>query len=488
MLSLSNELTEPSAVSADPIEVPFQSVKTKKRKRSRKSGEHPDNNPSKKPVKKSPDKMASPDPNPNPKDSVINDVSDGVELSPELKELEKRLNTSMLININKCIAEALQPIKDSIDKIVNSSAKIDSHDNEIKRLNTENSALRTLVSDLENDMNSIKSRLNQIENKSLECNLIFRGVDESQNETEEVIKDKIHRVISETFNYHDEQSRLTAAKTCVIRRCKRLGRLNPHRVRPISVEFESRKDVDAILEYKYYLPKGVFVDREYCVDTERKRRILRPILRAAKMKPDLKFKSRMEYDKLVIDGKRYGTDDLDKLPQEISPIKVSTKCDDRVVGFFGELCPLSNFHPANFVYKGQTYHSSEQFIQHTKAQYCNDQETANRILHTHSALACKQLGYLVKNFHQQSWVDSIETLCKDGIRAKFEQNPPLLRALLNTGAKTIVESSKDNVWGTGIPLFRWDCLNDRLWSSKGKLGMILMEIRDTHKSTITSPN
>ena len=68
--------------------------------------------------------MASPDPKFNPKDSVTGDVSNGVELSPELKELEKRLTTSMLININKCIAEALQPIKDSIDKIVNSSTQI----------------------------------------------------------------------------------------------------------------------------------------------------------------------------------------------------------------------------------------------------------------------------------------------------------------------------------------------------------------------------
>ena len=55
-----------------------------------------------------------------------------VELSPELKELEKRLNTSMLININKCIAEALKPIKDSIDKIVNSSSLIDRQETEIK--------------------------------------------------------------------------------------------------------------------------------------------------------------------------------------------------------------------------------------------------------------------------------------------------------------------------------------------------------------------
>ena len=110
---------------------------------------------------------------------------DSVELSTKLKELEKWLNTSMLVNINKCIAEAMNPIKDSIDKIVNSSAKIDHHDIKIKCLNTENVVLKTQVSELQNDMNSIKSKLNQLENKSLENNLIFRGIEESLNETED---------------------------------------------------------------------------------------------------------------------------------------------------------------------------------------------------------------------------------------------------------------------------------------------------------------
>ena len=195
----------------------------------------------------------------------------------------------------------------------------------------------------------------------------------------------------------------------------------------------------------------------------------------------------MEFDKLIIDGKRYGTEDLDKLPQSISPFNISTKSNDTVVGFFDELCPFSNFYPAKFTYKGQSYHSSEQFIQHTKAQYCNDQETAEWVMNTQSALACKQLGYMVKNYNRQNWVDSIETLCKDGIRAKFEQNPPLLRVLLNTGNKMIVESSKDNVWGTGIPLFRLDCLNDQLWSSKGKLGVLLMEIRKIYRTMNNVP-
>ena len=49
------------------------------------------------------------------------------------------------------------------------------------------------------------------------------------------------------------------------------------------------------------------------------------------MKPELRYKSHMEADKLVIDGKHYGTDDLDKLPQSISPFNVSMKCNDNVV-------------------------------------------------------------------------------------------------------------------------------------------------------------
>ena len=119
MLSPSAELIEPNTTNPDPIEAPFQSVKSKKRKRSRKSGELSDNNPHKKTITKTPEKMSDPVPNHCSKDTTEDKNSygmeeNGIELSQELKELEKRLNTSMLININKCIAEALQPIKDSI--------------------------------------------------------------------------------------------------------------------------------------------------------------------------------------------------------------------------------------------------------------------------------------------------------------------------------------------------------------------------------------
>ena len=180
MLSPSAELMELSAAKSDPIEAPFQSVKSKKRKRSCKSREHTEINPNKKPVTKTPDKMSVPVPSPTSKDTIKDNNPDGVkegsvELSPELKELEKRLNTSMLININRCITEALQPIKDSIDKIVNSSVQIDHHDNEIKHLNVENSVLETQVSELWNDMDSIKLRTKPIIKQVSGMQLNFQG-------------------------------------------------------------------------------------------------------------------------------------------------------------------------------------------------------------------------------------------------------------------------------------------------------------------------
>ena len=50
---------------------------------------------------------------------------------------------------------------------------------------------------------------------------------------------------------------------------------------------------------------GIYVDKEYSYATERDRRLLRPILKAAKNIPELKKKCRLDGNQLVIDSKRY---------------------------------------------------------------------------------------------------------------------------------------------------------------------------------------
>ena len=105
--------------------------------------------------------------------------------------------------------------------------------------------------------------------------------------------------------------------------------------------------------------------------------------------------------------------------------------------------------------------------------------TAGHILATKTAIACKQLSYTIQNYDHQSWIDVTHDKCHDGLRAKFAQNPHILHALLSTGNKLLVESSKDNIWGTGIPLSRWDCLQRKYWNGNGLLSELLMEIHDS---------
>ena len=219
------------------------------------------------------------------------------------------------------------------------------------------------------------------------------------------------------------------------------------------MEFDRRMDTDAVYEYRYHLTGGIYVDREFNLETENSQRILRPILRAAKMKPEYRYKSRMENDKLVIDDKKYGVNDLNLLPQKLHPFEVTTKSNEETLGFFGELCPFSNFYPAQFTHEGIKYNSSEQLIQYKRALYCGDNATAMKILGAKTAISCKQLAYQIQNYDHQGWIDAAKELCRDGISAKFDQNPSLCRKLLSTREKTLVESSRDDIWGTGVPLF-----------------------------------
>ena len=58
----------------------------------------------------------------------------------------------------------------------------------------------------------------------------------------------------------------------------------------------------------------------------------------------------------------------------------------------------------------------------------------------------------INNFDRRAWNEVAEEFCYEGIKQKFVHNQHLLDELLRTGNKTLVESSYDDVWGTGVPL------------------------------------
>ena len=185
----------------------------------------------------------------------------------------------------------------------------------------------------------------------------------------------------------------------------------------------------------------------------------------------------MEDEKLIIDGKTYTVDNLDQLPASLNVVNLTSKSNNEYFAFFGELNPLSNFHPANFVLHGHNFTSTEQYIQYRKASYFDDFVTANKITNTSTALECKELARQIKDFNKSQWETVAKDQCKPGIECKFLQNPSLMDPLLNlTQDKIIVESMGDCFWGTGIPLHTDDYLNRKMWMGQGLLGEILCEI------------
>ena len=220
----------------------------KKRKRRNRSSGSPKTNPNKKVNMDDPvllNNEENPIPSPPESQTPLAPIPE-VTLSPELLELERRLNMNMIANIASGIKTALKPLQESIENIQKSSDLILMQETRIKELTMENTNLHNEVSKVKTELLEFKERLSSLENKSLECNLIFRGVDETMNETSEILKERIYWLLADTVENPNASERLAAAKCLGIYKCRRLGKVNQVRPRPISVEFNDKSDAEAV--------------------------------------------------------------------------------------------------------------------------------------------------------------------------------------------------------------------------------------------------
>ena len=148
--------------------------------------------------------------------------------------------------------------------------------------------------------------------------------------------------------------------------------------------------------------------------------MLRPILKAARQIPAYQRRCRLEANELVIQGKHYTKDRLNKLPSELNVFNLTSKSNEDTIRYFRELNPLSNFHPAPFTVNGVHYICSEQFIQHTKAILLKDYIMAKKILNATTALECKTLSKEIDNYERETG----ETATKRDVYKEYIKNLP----------------------------------------------------------------
>jgi ribA/ribD-fused uncharacterized protein len=150
---------------------------------------------------------------------------------------------------------------------------------------------------------------------------------------------------------------------------------------------------------------------------------------------------------------------------------------------FGEFC---QWYRSDFVCDDETFATTEQYMMYKKAMMFGDSNMSERILCSSSAnpRKHKSMGRKVANFDEVIWESRNMNVAINGNYCKFTQNADLMKLLLGTGDKMIVEASPmDRIWGIGFDS-TLAMSNVGRWG-QNRLGKSLMTVRSMIKDVLT---
>ena len=214
------------------------------------------------------------------------------EPEDKMEAMENRLMTA-LKNLQDLVTPIQRDLRDLKSAFNEQSVKKE----DLTEIQTEQHVLHQRVDKLGEAHKKMKSKMDMIEEQILETNLIFHGLAEEEWEKEVARQKKIHHAIQSTLSDEIEDKE-DHSKTFEIVKSRRIGKYTENRVRPISVTFARKNQMEEVLNNKRKLPDGIYVDKEYPEKIEKNRKKLRPILKAAKRLDKYKRKSKLEGDTL----------------------------------------------------------------------------------------------------------------------------------------------------------------------------------------------
>ena len=246
--------------------------------------------------------------------------------------------------------------------------------------------------------------------------------------------------------------------------------------RPILVRFNNYKDRQSILNMKHKLKsRGIDVQEDFPVEVQMKRRKLAPIVHAAYRSG--KHKATLVGDKVLLDGKLYSCNDLDRLPDELKPENLSTLTSNNKIAFFTCNSKLSNHYSCEFTVRNNRFTSVEQYLMFSKANTFGDTSSCEAVMNTTDPVQAKSIGKRIRNFKKEEWNKVRDSHMHIGLTAKFTQNADLGSFLKQTGQKLLIEANQsDSYWEVGLPLGDKDVWEPKKWKGENKLGLLLCEV------------
>lgn len=152
--------------------------------------------------------------------------------------------------------------------------------------------------------------------------------------------------------------------------------------------------------------------------------------------------------------------------------EIRNMIDESTIYFYSVDGPngaFSNFYPCKFIdSQGREWRSSEHYYQ---AHKFLDQEIFELVKNTKTCKECYKVSWSYKDKFRSDWSEVKDEIMHEALLYKFKQNSSLLKILLETGDKKLVEHSMNDLhYGMG--------LED---NGKNRLGILLEQVRNELK-------
>ena len=409
--------------------------------------------------------------------TVVSDIGSKIDL----------INSNINSKFDELSAQLLTDVKrasDTANDAINMACK---NETSIALLRSDHEKLLLRCINVENENIKLRRKCESQENYSRRDNLIIKGVTEENNEDMSTCKRLVRNIFIQKLNLSEIE-----VNSINFVRCHRIGKTTlpngaVNRKRPIIVRFHSYNDRRVVWSARSALTnESISINENFAAEVEYRRRLLYPILKAAKQSNRFEGKAFINGDTLVLNSQSYSVEDLHKLPHDLHPSNLSKKENDQWLIFGGILSQyncLSNFYKSKLIHDDTEFDTIEAAYQYTKATRFHDKACANNVILAQSPSEAKSLGSNVKGFKKSVWDSEKEDVMLDLLRAKFYPNSPLAAELIATSGKSLAEAGKSPIFSTGLQLHHKDIFDTKKWK-KNMLCQALMKVRNELVSSL----
>ena len=354
-------------------------------------------------------------------------------------------------------------------------ASVDTLQDTVTMLQKDVYKLAVLNRGLQQENEQLSRRSDNQDSYSRRDNLVIRGIDEHENDTDESCKVLAKKFFIEHLHISDgDVERMTLV------RCHRLGKKIQHVKRPIIVRFHYYADRQLVWGKRINLKNTTFsLHENFANEVEYRRRLMYPIMSAARRSPNF-HRVFLNGDVLRVDGIDYTVESLHNLPEEIHPRNFSVKENEQwhvFGGIHSSFNFLSNYYPTTISYDNHEFEDIERAYQYAKCMKFNDIENSEKIMCSRSPSAAKHIGSSVKNFKPKEWDNVKEDVMLELLRTKFSTGSGMAKKLTDTVGKSLAEAGQSAVYSIGMSLNNKDLFDTQRWS-KNLLGKLLMKVRE----------